>query len=70
MTKISAIVCTVHLRHKSKQKKHRATAVYYSCWFSLILVKTLVAVLTHCFSVTVWPPLPHPLDGMVVNPYT
>ena len=55
MTKISAIVCTVHLRHKSKQK-HTEAQQCYSSWFSLILVKTLEAVLTHCFSVdTVFP---------------
>ena len=34
-----------------KTKTHRGTAVCYSSWFSLILVKTHVAVLTHCLSV-------------------
>ena len=54
MAKISALVCTVQLCHKSKQK-HAGTAAYYSSWFSLILVRTHVAVLTHCFSVlAIW----------------
>ena len=36
-----------------KTKKHIGTAVYYSSWFSLILVKTHLAVLTHYFTVVV-----------------
>ena len=39
------------LASQIKTKTHRGTAVYYSSWFSLILVKTLVAVLTLVFCV-------------------
>ena len=53
MTKLSAIVCTVHLRHRSKQKHTEAQQCIIPPGFSLILVKTLVAVLTLVFCMKV-----------------